>query len=75
MTGRHNSVVTRIKEKCPAVFDFGCVCHLANLCTVAGVKALALPVEDLLVEVYFHFFHRYYNIKITLFIKKKGIYQ
>ncbi|XP_063436782.1 uncharacterized protein LOC134718215 [Mytilus trossulus] len=57
MTGRHNSVVTRIKEKCPAVFDFGCVCHLANLCTVAGVKALALPVEDLLVEVYFHFFH------------------
>ncbi|CAC5395346.1 unnamed protein product [Mytilus coruscus] len=57
-TSRHNSVVTRIKEKCPAVFDFGCVCHLANLCTVAGVKALALPVEDLLVKGYFHFFHR-----------------
>ncbi|CAC5405763.1 unnamed protein product [Mytilus coruscus] len=34
-TSRHNSVVTRIKEKCPAVFDFVCVCHLANLCTVA----------------------------------------
>ena len=29
--------------------------HLANLCAIAGVKALALPVEDLLVEVYFHF--------------------
>ncbi|XP_062610502.1 uncharacterized protein LOC134272272 [Saccostrea cucullata] len=57
MTGKHNSVVTRIKEKAPSVFDFGCVCHLANLCTVAGVKALALPVEDLLVEVYFHFYH------------------
>jgi hypothetical protein len=57
MTGRNNSVVTRIKEKAPAVFDFGCVCHLANLCTVAGVKALALPVEDLLVEVFFHFYH------------------
>ena len=41
------------------MFDFGCVCHLANLCAVAGVKALALPMEDLLVEVYFHFYHRY----------------
>ena len=31
--------------------------HLANLCAIAGVKALALPVEDLLVEVNFHFHH------------------
>lgn len=57
MTGKNNSVVTRIKEKTPSVFDFGCVCHLANLCTVAGVKALALPIEDLLIEVFFHFHH------------------
>ena len=53
MTGKNNSVVTRIKEKTPSVFDFGCVCHLANLCAVDGVKALA----DLLFEVYFHFHH------------------
>lgn len=55
MTGKNNSVVTRIKEKTPSVFDFGCVCHLANLCAVAGVKALALPIEDLLIEVFFSF--------------------
>ena len=27
------------------------MCHLANLCAIAGVKALVLPVEDLLVEM------------------------
>ena len=48
MVGKRNSVVTKIKEKRSAVFDIGCVCHLANLCTVAGVKALPVPVEDLL---------------------------
>lgn len=57
MTGKHNSVVTRIKEKAPVLFDFRCVCHLANLCAIASVKALVLPVEDLLVEVFFHFHH------------------
>lgn len=55
MTGKNNSVFTRIKEKTPSVFDFGCVCHLANLCAVAGVKALVLPIEDLLIEVFFSF--------------------
>ena len=52
-------VVSRMREKAPSVFDFGSVCHLANLCAVAGVKALALPMQDLLVEIYFHFYLRY----------------
>ena len=47
-----------IKVKNPDVFDLGCVCHLANLCTVAGVKALPLLVKDLLIDVYYHFHHR-----------------
>ena len=58
MGGKRNSAVTKIKEKNSAVFDIGCVCHLANLCTVAGVKALPVPVEDLLVDVFYHFQHR-----------------
>lgn len=58
MTGRSNSVLSRLREKNPAVFNLGCVCHLANLCAQAGIKALPLPVEDLLVDVYFHFYHR-----------------
>ena len=58
VVGKRNSVVTKIKEKNSTVFDIGCVCHLANLCTVAGVKALHVPVEDLLVDVFYHFQHR-----------------
>ena len=58
MVGKRNSVVTKIKEKNSAVFDIGCVCHLANLCTMAGVKALPVPVEDLLIYMFYHFQHR-----------------
>ena len=38
--GKKQLVVSRIREKAPSVFDFGSVFHLANLCAVAGVKAL-----------------------------------
>ena len=31
MVGKRNFVVTKIKEKNSALFDVGCVCHLANL--------------------------------------------
>ena len=48
---------TMVGKKISAVFDIGCVYHLANLCTVAGVKASPVPVEDLLVDVFYHFQH------------------
>ncbi|XP_060074370.1 zinc finger protein 862-like [Ylistrum balloti] len=57
MTGRHNSVISRIREVQPDIFDLGCVCHLANLCTVAAVKTIPLPVEDLLIDIFYHFHH------------------
>ena len=47
-----------VGKKNSAEFDIGCVCHLANLCTVAGVNALPVPVEDLLVDVVYYFQHR-----------------
>ena len=37
--------------------DMGCITHLANLCCVAGVKQLPLPVDDFLEDVYYHFHH------------------
>ena len=39
----------------PNVLDIGCICHLVNLCCVQGVKQLPLPVEELLIDVFFHF--------------------
>ena len=57
MKGRHNSVLTRIKNVQPHVLDIGCICHLANLCCQQGVKQLPLPVDELLIDVYYHFAH------------------
>ena len=57
MIGQDNSVLSRVRQANPNVYDLGCVCHLANLCTKDGIKALSLPVEELLIDVYFHFNH------------------
>ena len=57
MKGKHNSVLSRVKEVQPTVLDIGCICHLANLCCVNAIKKIPLPVEDLLVDIYFHFHH------------------
>ena len=55
MVGKRNSAVTKIKEKNSALFDIGYVCHLANLYIVAGVNAFPVPVENLLMDVFYHF--------------------
>ena len=58
MLGKHNSVLSRVREQQPHVFSQGCVCHLANLCLfLAGVKVLPVDVDDLLVAL-FHFFDK-----------------
>ena len=46
MIGKHNSVLSRVREKQPHVYSQGCVCHLANLALLAGVKALPVDVDD-----------------------------
>ena len=33
----------------------GCICHLANLCVAAAVKSLPVNVDDMLVNIYYHF--------------------
>lgn len=57
MKGERNSVMSKIKEQQPNLFDIGCICHLANLCCVAAVKVLPLPIEELIIDVYYHFQH------------------
>ncbi|XP_060794493.1 uncharacterized protein LOC132897129 [Neoarius graeffei] len=55
MKGRHHSVITKLKARQPNVQDVGCICHLAQLATGCGIKAMKAPVEDLLVGIYSHF--------------------
>ena len=57
MKGCHNSVQTKIKAVQPQVLDIGCICHLANMCCQQGVKHLLLPVDELLIDVFYHFAH------------------
>ncbi|CAL8327697.1 unnamed protein product [Gadus morhua 'NCC'] len=46
MKGRHNSVASRIKAVQPGLIDVGCICHLVQLATGCGVKALRQPIEE-----------------------------
>lgn len=59
MVGRHNSVLSRIRDVAPGVYDLGCICHLTNLVVGAAMKAFPFRVEDLLVDIYCHFSNRY----------------
>jgi hypothetical protein len=52
MVGKHNSVLSRIIAKQPKVYSQGCVCHLANLCLLAGVKCLSVDVDDFFVNIF-----------------------
>ena len=58
MIGRKNSVLTRVRERQPDVFNIGCICHLADLCVKAGVKQFSMAVDNLFLDVYFHFQNR-----------------
>ena len=55
MVGRNNSVLSRIKQKNPDVFSLGCTCHLAAICATAGLKKLPVSIDNLLIDIYYHF--------------------
>ena len=55
MVGEHNSVLSRVREKQPKVFSLGCLCHLANLCSAAALKTLPISVDNLLIDIFYHF--------------------
>ncbi|KAL3877950.1 hypothetical protein ACJMK2_035591 [Sinanodonta woodiana] len=57
MVGKKNSVITRIQQRNPNIFSIGCICHLAILCAKDGIKQLTMPVDDLMVDIYYHFEH------------------
>lgn len=57
MVGKRNSVLSRILKKQPKVFSLGCVCHLAALCASATLKKLPVSVDELLIDIFYHFKH------------------
>ena len=57
MVGAHNSVLSRLREKQPKVFSLGCLCHLAASCATTAIKTFPFSVNDLLIDIYYHFKH------------------
>ncbi|XP_061738203.1 uncharacterized protein LOC133539903 [Nerophis ophidion] len=55
MKGKHNAVVSRIKDVQSSLIDLGCICHLVQLATGCGIEALRQPIEDILSGIYAHF--------------------
>ncbi|XP_053382069.1 uncharacterized protein LOC123564073 [Mercenaria mercenaria] len=59
MVEQHNSVRSRVREQQLNVYDLGCVCHIANTCVQHALRKLTTGVEDLLIDNFYYFLHRY----------------
>ena len=57
MKGARSGVQKRIKNEHPHLYDVGCICHLADLTVKAGLKVLPVDIDQLFIDVFYHFFH------------------
>ena len=57
MKGARSGVQKLIKNEHPHLYDVGCICHLADLTVKAGLKALPVDIDQLFIDVFYHFFH------------------
>lgn len=55
MTGKHNSVMSRLKEEVDNIFLMRCICHSFHLCASAACEKLPRGVEDVVRDVYNYF--------------------
>ena len=55
MIGKNNSIFTRIAESSPDVYPVGCACHLAHFSGKKAASQLLLDVEQLVVDLHYHF--------------------
>ena len=57
MKGARSGVQKLIKNEIPSLYDVGCICYLADLTVNAGLKALPVDIDQLFVDVFYHFHH------------------
>jgi hypothetical protein len=57
MKGHRNGVLAKLQQQQPKVVDIQYNCHVLNLAVRAAVKALPLKVDELLVDIFYHFHH------------------
>ena len=49
------SCIAKLRSVQLKIVDVNCICHLVNLCVKSAVKRLPVKVDDLLVDIYYHF--------------------
>ena len=55
MKGSRGGVISKLRLLQPKVIDTHCICHLVNLCVKTATKSLPLKVDELLVDIFYHF--------------------
>ena len=62
MKGMCSGMQKLVKDINPHIHDVGCICHLADLVVKAGMKGLPIDIDQLFIDVFYHF---YYSSKRT----------
>ena len=57
MKGVKGGVIAKIRSEQPKVVDINCICHLVSLVVKAATKTLPLKIDELLIDIYYHFHH------------------
>ena len=70
MLGKKNSVLSRLKNKQPHLYNLGCVCHVAHTCSKNAAEALGRDIEKLVIDIYYYFDKRYIFNSIIYGLKR-----
>ena len=56
MKGKKSGIISLNHQRgSPLILDVGCVNHIGNLVVKAGLKEILLDVDELLVDIFYHF--------------------
>ena len=55
--GERNGVIAKLRAEQPKVIDIHCTSHVLNLCVKSAVKVSPLKMDELLVDIFYHFRH------------------
>ena len=55
MKGERGGVIAKLCSVKPKLIDVHCTCHLVSLCVKSAIKGLPIKINDLLVDIYYHF--------------------
>ena len=57
MKGARKGVIAHLRKEQPKVLDVRCTCHVVSLSVKAATKTLPIKLDELLVDIYYHFHH------------------